>query len=168
MTVVHRHGPCSPVGQRKHMNHHRLLRQDQYRIQFLHHRISFPAASKPTEPGTSLASVTAPSRYGIPLRTAEYFITVGFGTPKQDYTVIFDTGSDLTWIQCKPCVKYCYPQNESLFDPLQSSTYSDILCSSSDCSLISGQCDASYHCIYGVKYGDNSFSAGYFAQETLH
>ncbi|XP_008777074.1 aspartyl protease family protein At5g10770-like [Phoenix dactylifera] len=168
LTVVHRHGPCSPLGRWKHLNHHRLLRQDQYRVQSLHHRLSFPTASKPTKLGTSLAGVTTPSRSGIPLGTGNYIITVGFGTPKRDFTVIFDTGSDLTWIQCEPCVK-CYAQNETLFDPSQSSTYSNIPCSSSDCSLPSGQtdCDSSNDCRYVVEYGDRSSSVGILAQETL-
>ncbi|XP_073014268.1 aspartyl protease family protein At5g10770-like [Typha latifolia] len=97
----------------------------------------------------------------------DYIVTVGYGTPTKNFSVIFDTGSDISWIQCKPCVGECYPQHDQLFDPLQSSTYANVSCSSDDCSLIGGICDTSNVCIYTVQYGDGSYSAGFFAQETL-
>nr|XP_019703735.1 aspartyl protease family protein At5g10770-like [Elaeis guineensis] len=122
------------------------------------------AASKPTRPGTLLASTTIPAHAG----DGEYITTVGFGTPNLNFTVIFDTGSDLTWIQCKPCVDECYPQKEPLFDPSHSSTYSNISCNSDDRSSTSDDygCDPS-NCVYEVQYGDGSFSVGFFARETV-
>ncbi|KAG1327340.1 hypothetical protein COCNU_01G012740 [Cocos nucifera] len=102
-------------------------------------------------PGTLLASTAIPAHAG----EGEYITTVDFGIPKLDFTVIFDTGSDLSWIQRKPCVGKCYPQKEPLFDPSHFATYSHISCSSDDCSLGSDDfgCDDSSNCVYKVRVG---------------
>ncbi|KAE9466901.1 hypothetical protein C3L33_01187, partial [Rhododendron williamsianum] len=54
--------------------------------------------------------------------SGEYLMKISIGTPRFQVLVIADTGSDLTWTQCKPC-KNCYKQKAPLFDPKQSSTY---------------------------------------------
>lgn len=120
----------------------------------------------------SVAEARMPATYGIALSTANYVVTVGLGTPKQDMTVVFDTGSDLTWVQCKPCVGYCHDQQDPIYDPSKSSSYSNITCGAADCSLLrsatghSGSCSSST-CVYGIQYGDKSYSVGYLASETL-
>jgi hypothetical protein len=50
------------------------------------------------------------------LGTNNYIVTIGQGTPARHFTVEFDTGSDLSWVQCKPCHD-CYEQKNPLFDP---------------------------------------------------
>ena len=55
----------------------------------------------------------------------EYLATVRLGTPERVFQVIVDTGSDLTWVQCSPCGK-CYPQNDSLFLPSTSTSYTKV------------------------------------------
>lgn len=98
---------------------------------------------------------------------ADYVVTLGFGTPKKDQTVVFDTGSDLSWVQCQPCSVSCYTQKEPIFDPSASSTYSSISCSSALCSnLPEGGC-SSGTCLYGIRYGDGSFTAGFLSTDTL-
>ncbi|KAG1363835.1 Aspartyl protease family protein [Cocos nucifera] len=170
LKVVHRHGPCSPIGASREPSHIQLLNEDEAQVRLLHHRISI-AASGPDNTSSSLAA-TIPAYTGGALHTANYIVTVGFGTPKRDLTVVFDTGSDLTWIQCKPCsTGGCYSQQQPLFDPSHSSTYSTISCGSSECSLLddSSTCgtETPSRCRYDVAYGDNSQSSGYFSRDAL-
>ena len=108
-----------------------------------------------------------PAQRGSALGTGNYIVNVGFGTPKVAQTVVFDTGSDVTWIQCQPCVTSCYQQQDQLFDPTKSSTYANISCSSPDCSALQTSGCSGSTCIYAVQYGDNSQTVGFYAQDTL-
>ncbi|KAK3420545.1 hypothetical protein EUGRSUZ_G01376 [Eucalyptus grandis] len=83
---------------------------------------------------------------------------------------LFDTGSPLTWTQCKPCVGSCYNQSDPIFNPSRSSSYANVSCASTACSqLSSGQggsrCNGT--CPYSIRYGDDSFSIGFLATEKL-
>ncbi|KAA8520336.1 hypothetical protein F0562_014592 [Nyssa sinensis] len=90
---------------------------------------------------------------------------MSIGTPPFEILAIADTGSDLIWTQCEPCSS-CYSQNPPLFDPTNSSTYTDISCNSTEClSLEQTSCQKS--CQYSVQYGDQSFSNGDVATETI-
>ena len=117
-------------------------------------------------------TTSIPAHSGRALGTGNYIVTVGFGTPKKDLSLVFDTGSDLTWIQCQPCSRFCYSQKEPIFDPRRSSSYRNISCSSVDCSSLQSAtgtkpgCSTS-NCVYGVRYGDGSYSVGFYARETL-
>lgn len=90
-------------------------------------------------------------------------------------TVIVDTGSDLTWVQCQPC-NSCYNQEEPLFNPSASSSYQSILCNSSACwSIQSGSwnsppCGSNQpaSCNYVVNYGDGSYTKGELARDQLN
>ena len=82
-----------------------------------------------------------------------FLVDVGFGTPPQQFKLILDTGSSITWIQCKPCVS-CLPA--ARFDPSGSSTYSN-----GSCISTVGQHG------YEIGYGDNSTSHGIFGCDTL-
>ncbi|XP_028768318.1 aspartyl protease family protein At5g10770-like [Neltuma alba] len=119
------------------------------------------------------AEAPLPARSGEILGSGDYFVRVGLGTPARELSLIFDTGSDLTWTQCLPCDGSCYTQNDTIFDPSHSSSYSNIPCSSSQCSQLSSagieqKCSASPDgCTYGIKYGDGSTSTGNLANETL-
>ncbi|GFP88594.1 aspartic proteinase cdr1 [Phtheirospermum japonicum] len=75
------------------------------------------------------------------------------GMPGVETLAIADTGSDLTWVQCKPCIK-CFKQKSPIFDPQRSSTYKPVPCASNTCS-------------YTIMYGDNSYSKGNIAIETI-
>ncbi|KAL4599215.1 hypothetical protein ACB092_11G111500 [Castanea dentata] len=46
----------------------------------------------------------------------EYLMQYAVGTPPVQVFGIADTGSDLTWLQCRPCTK-CYKQTSPIFDP---------------------------------------------------
>jgi hypothetical protein len=81
--------------------------------------------------------------------------------------VVFDTGSDLSWVQCKPC-KDCYDQQDPLFDPAQSSTYRAVPCGDANCrGLDSSTCASGNKCRYEVVYGDQSQTDGNLVRDTL-
>lgn len=112
-----------------------------------------------------------PLTSGIKFQTLNYIVTMGLGS--QNMTVIVDTGSDLTWIQCEPC-QSCYNQKGPLFKPSTSPSYQSILCNSTTCQSLqlttgnSGACDTSpSNCGYVVNYGDGSYTSGELGIEKL-
>ncbi|NXJ07803.1 PEPE protein, partial [Odontophorus gujanensis] len=52
----------------------------------------------------------------------EYYGTISIGTPPQDFTVVFDTGSSNLWVPSVSCTSPAC-RNHQMFNPLQSSTY---------------------------------------------
>ncbi|KAL8500636.1 hypothetical protein ACS0TY_020280 [Phlomoides rotata] len=97
----------------------------------------------------------------------EYLVKISLGTPKTDTYAIADTGSDLIWVQCKPCVT-CFKQKSPLFDPAHSSSYKPAACDSKACdALTRSSCSAKNTCSYSVAYGDRSYSRGELATETI-
>ncbi|CAK9177275.1 unnamed protein product [Ilex paraguariensis] len=55
-------------------------------------------------------------------RVALYTVDIDLGTPPRKGTFIFDTGSWLTWSQCKPCIN-CFKQKYPIFDPRTSRSF---------------------------------------------
>ncbi|KAJ4721420.1 aspartic proteinase CDR1-like [Melia azedarach] len=97
----------------------------------------------------------------------EFLMNISIGTPPFQILAIADTGSDLTWTQCKPCPQ-CFKQDAPLFDPKKSSTYRDFSCNSTQCSLLAGvSCSIDNKCHYHVAYGDLSTSNGNLAGDTV-
>ncbi|KAL7199872.1 hypothetical protein ACSBR2_022057 [Camellia fascicularis] len=96
---------------------------------------------------------------------------LSIGTPPVPLFGIVDTGSDLTWTQCKPCTQ-CFKHKLPYFDPKHSSTYKELSCLSQFCEVL-GSADPSTCtgndsiCQYSISYGDNSFSIGHLAAETF-
>ncbi|KAJ7515284.1 hypothetical protein O6H91_22G009200 [Diphasiastrum complanatum] len=89
------------------------------------------------------------------------------GTPAQTFQVIVDTGSDLVWIQCKPCTR-CYSQQGPIFSPSSSSSsYAKLSCSSQPCQQLSTSSCSSSTCRYVYQYGDQSATKGDFSTETI-
>ncbi|CAA7022952.1 unnamed protein product [Microthlaspi erraticum] len=112
---------------------------------------------------------TDPPQSEITSNGGEYLMNVSLGTPPFPIMAIADTGSDLLWTQCKPC-EDCYAQVDPLFDPKASSTYKDVSCSSSQCTALENQASCSTNdntCTYSMSYGDQSFTKGNVAADTL-
>ncbi|RZC81103.1 hypothetical protein C5167_043673 [Papaver somniferum] len=97
----------------------------------------------------------------------DYLMNISIGTPPRQLLVSTDTGSSITWVQCKPC-QDCYEQNEPLFDPKESSSYKNIHCMTPVCFKLgkSMACENKL-CKYDIGYGDKSSSTGHLAFETL-
>ncbi|XP_058106241.1 aspartic proteinase CDR1-like [Magnolia sinica] len=121
----------------------------------------FRISSKPSSVSpTSVRSEVVPNG-------GSYLISLSMGTPPLETLAIADTGSDLLWTQCKPC-DGCYNQEAPLFDPIQYSTYRNLSCQSNSCqSLPQSSCSVSRSCEYSYSYGDQFFTNGVLASETL-
>lgn len=137
-----------------------ILHRDHHRVRSIHRRLA-----------GSQSAITIPARLGLPFHSLEYVVTVGIGTPPQNLTVVFDTGSDLTWVQCAPCGDSCHPQEEPLFDPKNSNTYAGIRCDAPECQIRGGEqnscSESGFSCEYTVQYGDKSQTFGNLAKESI-
>uniref|UniRef100_A0A5B6ZND3 Peptidase A1 domain-containing protein n=1 Tax=Davidia involucrata TaxID=16924 RepID=A0A5B6ZND3_DAVIN len=170
LRVVHRHGPCSELSKDKANapTLSEILSHDQSRVKSIQTRLAFNSGKNSLQDSQAVL----PAKSGSSLGSGNYIVTVGLGTPKKDLSLIFDTGSDFTWTQCEPCVRSCYKQQQPTFDPSKSTTYSNITCNSALCSQLTTATSASpgcssSTCVYGIQYGDQSFSVGYFGKEKL-
>ncbi|XP_042513009.1 aspartyl protease family protein At5g10770-like [Macadamia integrifolia] len=168
LKVAHKYGPCSPLkkeGKSKLLNLTQILIDDQTRVNSIQSKISNQQST------VADSTVKLPAKSGESLGTGNYVVNIGFGTPEQNFTVFFDTGSDLTWIQCLPCSRHCYTQQDPYFNSSASSTYSNVPCGSNSCSQLKstgyGQSSCTTNCIYGASYGDGSYTQGYYATDTL-
>ncbi|KAL6295889.1 hypothetical protein ACE6H2_004031 [Prunus campanulata] len=148
--------------------------QDQARVNSIHSRVNSKKQLKSVDDLRESAATTIPAQSGSVVGSGNYIVNVGLGSPKKQLSLIFDTGSDLTWTQCRPCVKSCYKQKEPIFDPSLSTSYANVSCTSATCAQLTSAtgntpgCSASTStCIYGIQYGDQSFSVGYFSKEKL-
>ncbi|KAF7834779.1 aspartic proteinase CDR1-like [Senna tora] len=101
----------------------------------------------------------------------EFIVRFYIGTPPIETWAILDTGSDVVWIQCLPCVK-CYPQKYPPFDPKESTTYETASCDSESCAFLpKGQygCGVSRQCEYFYFYQDHvSYTWGELARDLIN
>ncbi|KAF9662022.1 hypothetical protein SADUNF_Sadunf18G0009900 [Salix dunnii] len=163
LKVASRYGPCSVTGDPKTFpSAAEIVLQDDIRVKSLRTRLSMNSS---TTGVLNEEKTTIPSTHN----GAGYTVTVGLGTPKKDFSLLFDTGSDLTWTQCEPCLGGCFPQNGEKFDPTKSTTYKNLSCLSEPCKSIakeSAQGCSSGTCLYRVQYG-TGYTVGFLATETL-
>jgi hypothetical protein len=110
--------------------------------------------------------IHSPVLSGLPFESGEYFASIGVGTPSTSAFLVIDTGSDLVWLQCRPC-RHCYGQMSPLYDPRRSSTYRQIPCSSPQCPLLRGCDNSTGACGYTMMYGDGSATRGNLATDRL-
>lgn len=99
----------------------------------------------------------------------EFLINISFGNPSHKVLAIADTGSDLSWMQCRPCIK-CYKHKGKPFNPKNSSTYQTVGCKSRTCKALSSletSCSATKRCQFYESYADGSYSNGTVSTETV-
>ncbi|XP_076897286.1 aspartyl protease family protein At5g10770-like [Bidens hawaiensis] len=170
LEVVHKHGPCSTLSEdtAKLLTVEEILTHDQSRVNSIRARLAINNGNK----DILGSKATIPAKSGTTIGSGNYFVTVGLGTPPKKLSLIFDTGSDLTWTQCQPCARSCYDQLDPIFTPSGSTTYTNISCGATTCSdLIPATgntpgCSVST-CVYGIQYGDSSYSVGFLGKEKL-
>ncbi|XP_066324757.1 aspartyl protease family protein At5g10770-like [Miscanthus floridulus] len=171
----HRHGPCSPLPTNKMPTLEERLHRDQLRAAYIQRKLS-GGVKKGGRGGAGgdvqqSHAATVPTTLGTSLNTLEYLITVRLGSPGKSQTMFIDTGSDVSWVQCKPCWQ-CHSQVDPLFDPSSSSTYSPFSCSSAACAQLgqegNGNGCSTSQCQYIVRYGDGSVgTTGTYSSDTL-
>ncbi|XP_038993325.1 aspartyl protease family protein At5g10770-like isoform X2 [Hibiscus syriacus] len=157
----------------RHKDWNKLLNKrlilDDLRVRSLQTRIK-KTMSPAEKQDVSVARI--PLTSGVELGTLNYIVTVEIGSRKM--TVIVDTGSDLTWVQCQPC-KSCYGQKEPIFNPSASPSYRTVSCNSSECQSLAfatgntGICGENPPtCNYVVSYGDGSYTRGDLAHDRIN
>ncbi|KAJ8774052.1 hypothetical protein K2173_009483 [Erythroxylum novogranatense] len=141
---------------------------DNYRVQSLQSRMNNSFSPRANE---DAMGIPIPLASGIGLQTLNYIVKVELGG--RNMTVIVDTGSDLTWVQCQPCI-LCYNQQDPLFSPSTSASYQKVFCNTSTCQNValaagnSGVCGSDPPtCNYFVSYGDGSYTRGDLGTEHL-
>ncbi|CAN1182926.1 Aspartic proteinase nepenthesin-1 [Linum perenne] len=111
---------------------------------------------------SSSEDLSAPTVAG----SGEFLMELAIGTPPVSYSAIVDTGSDLIWTQCSPCTQ-CYKQPTPIFNPTNSSSFTNLPCSSHLCSSLPQSSCGSDGCDYLYTYGDYSSTQGILATETF-
>ncbi|CAN6721316.1 unnamed protein product [Malus baccata var. baccata] len=161
LKVVHKHGPCNQVHQLKSNSnpsdqdeyHIEILKQDEARVNSIHSHFNDPNHNyRIPNPLAQSDATVIPAQSGSVLGSGNYI----------HLSLAFDTGSSLTWTQCRPCSGSCYQQKDPIFDPSLSTSYSNISCDSAACSQLAASGVASNWsastCVYGQQYGDRSFT----------
>ncbi|KAM0934047.1 putative nepenthesin [Dioscorea sansibarensis] len=125
---------------------------------------SSPSSSSwgsPAPPSNNVQSKVIPGN-------GDYLMELEIGTPPVKIMATADTGSDLTWVQCQPCVQ-CYNQKDPIFDPRKSSTFNgSVPCGDDIChALPSFTCDNQNKCQYDYEYGDGSATYGTLSKDTF-
>uniref|UniRef100_J3LN85 Peptidase A1 domain-containing protein n=1 Tax=Oryza brachyantha TaxID=4533 RepID=J3LN85_ORYBR len=121
-------------------------------------RLLSSSATAPVSPGGCAGGV---------LGSSEYLVHLAIGTPPQPGQLTLDTGSDLIWTQCTPCLS-CFDQALPCFNPSTSSTLALLPCSSTTCQdLQLTSCGTgnpkswpNQTCVYTYSYGDKSVTTG--------
>ncbi|KAL6651794.1 hypothetical protein ACP70R_010719 [Stipagrostis hirtigluma subsp. patula] len=137
-----------------------LVARDNARAEYLVRRLSPASTYAPTDLGSEVVS-------GLDEGSGEYFVRVGIGSPPTEQYLVVDSGSDVIWVQCRPCAQ-CYAQTDPIFDPAASASFSGVSCSSEICRMLPGSgCGDAGGCQYEVSYGDGSYTKGVLALETV-
>lgn len=96
-------------------------------------------------------------------------VSLTVGTPPQNVTMVLDTGSELSWLQCNST-----HISRPTFYPTRSTSYSPINCSSPICTTrtqdfsIPASCDPNNLCHAILSYADASSSEGNLAADTFY
>ncbi|KAK1269391.1 hypothetical protein QJS04_geneDACA017085 [Acorus gramineus] len=140
LNITHTNGPCSPLGWNGHWpTFDEILQQDLPRVDYLYRQSSS---------NNSFNGAILPVRVD-----GNYLVSVGFGTPRVDRHVLFDTGSSLTWTSCHG---------------YHSHSYSRIPLDSRECNRLPFKTSAYQPaCGYDARYSDGARIKGVFGHDAL-
>ncbi|CAO2817057.1 unnamed protein product [Amaranthus hypochondriacus] len=158
--LIHRDSPSSPL-YNPFLNKWDRVREALHRSIYRTNRLISPLSSR-LYPSDIQAKVISAS--------GEYVMEVFVGTPPVKQFGIVDTGSDLIWTQCQPCIE-CFKQEIPIFNPRKSSSYKIQSCESKACHALDRKqagCTKRQTCTYAYNYGDQSHTIGDVALETLY
>lgn len=116
---------------------------------------------------TQQISSSAPSKLPF-THNVTLTVSLAVGTPPQNVTMVLDTGSELSWLQCNTT-----RTDRPAFDPTRSSSYTAVACSSPTCTTqtqdfsIPASCDARNLCHAVLSYADASSSEGNLALDNF-
>lgn len=159
--LIHRDSPESPSYDHSSSPSQRLvnsLKRSAHRAQRFEHKLSKSNSVSETEPELNLIS------WG-----GEYLMKFSIGTPPVPTIAIADTGSDVVWTQCRPCLE-CFNQTLPFFSPRNSTSYKRVACTTPLCKSLNEFTHCSptrRNCLYDGVYGDGSFTSGILATETF-
>ncbi|KAF8410158.1 hypothetical protein HHK36_002680 [Tetracentron sinense] len=95
------------------------------------------------------------------LSNGYYTTRLWIGTPPQEFALIVDSGSTVTYVPCSTC-QQCGRHQDPRFQPDSSSTYQPVKCNS-DCN-----CDSErVQCIYERQYAEMSSSSGVLGEDII-
>ncbi|KAL7228937.1 hypothetical protein ACSBR2_007601 [Camellia fascicularis] len=95
-------------------------------------------------------------------------VSLAVGSPPQNVTMVLDTGSELSWLHCKRT-----QTTPTVFDPVRSTSYSPVPCSSPTCRTrtrdftLPVSCDPKKLCHAILSYADASSVEGNLAGDTF-
>ncbi|KAL5826042.1 hypothetical protein ACOSQ3_017881 [Xanthoceras sorbifolium] len=112
----------------RHRFHARMQRDVKW-VAYLTRRLS--AAAKTYEMTDFGADVVS----GLDQGSGEYFVRIGVGSPPISQYMVIDSGSDIVWVQCQPCI-HCYKQSDPILDPIASTSFVIVSCSSAVCNRL--------------------------------
>ncbi|KAH6777180.1 hypothetical protein C2S52_007386 [Perilla frutescens var. hirtella] len=128
--------------------------------------------------GGASVSGEVPMHSGADYGAGQYLVKLRVGSPAQKVVLIADTGSDLTWINCRYRCRGRRCSGDSthhrVFRADRSSSFTTVPCSSAICkidlaNLFSlASCPSPLDpCTYDYRYSDGSATMGLFAKETV-
>ncbi|KAL3344538.1 hypothetical protein AABB24_023797 [Solanum stoloniferum] len=128
------------------------------------HSLILPLIAKKT---ASISAPKPPNRVAFH-HNVSLTVSLSIGSPPQQVVMVLDTGSELSWLHCKKT-----PTTPLIFNPLVSSSYSAVPCSSPTCRMktrdfsIPVSCDPKKLCHATLSYADSSSVEGNLATETF-
>ncbi|KAL3630019.1 hypothetical protein CASFOL_023003 [Castilleja foliolosa] len=163
LPLFHRDGPINMPSPQD------VLHRDRLRVQSIKTR--FKLESKTNKFNSAGFQDTNKAVAYLPVQSCpnNYFVSISLGTPKQELTFSFDTGSDITWTRCIHDPSTISGTNVE-FKPKASDSFSIIPDNSDICNeLHKGEKhnNTENTCYFDIEYYDGPNTHGYFSKDTL-